>query len=51
LSQEIHQCRLDIDRDFAEFERLSEDADALRKTYDHQLAALDETESSTTDFH
>ena len=51
LSQEIHQCRLDIDRDFAEFERLSEDADARRKIYDHQLAALDETESSTTDFH
>lgn len=44
LSQKIHQCQQDIDRDFAEFEKLSESADTRRKNYDDQLSALDETE-------
>jgi hypothetical protein len=47
LSQQIHRCRLDIDQDFVEFETLSETADTRQKIYDDQLAALDETESST----
>jgi ATP-binding cassette subfamily F protein 3 len=46
LSQKIYQCRQEIERDFEAFETLSESADQRRKSYDDQLAALDETESS-----
>jgi len=42
LSQKIHQCQLDIDRDFEEFETLSESAESRRTAYARKLKELDE---------
>ncbi len=44
LSQEIHHCQADVDRDFEEFETLSEKAESARSLFDQKLFELDEIE-------
>lgn len=45
LSRKSHQCQADIDRDFAEFEKLSESLETRRAVYDRKLSELDAMES------
>jgi len=44
LSQQIHQCQAMIDRDFAEFEKLSEIVEAKRLSFNERLIELDDLE-------
>jgi len=44
LSQKIHQCQIDIDRDFEEFEVLSMSVETKRSAFDRKLLELDEME-------
>ncbi len=44
LSQKIHQCQIDIDRDFEEFEVLSVSVETKRSAFDRKLLELDEME-------
>ena len=46
LSKQIHQCQGIIDRDFAEFEKLSEIVEAKRLSFDERLMGLDDLESA-----
>jgi len=45
LARKIHPCQADIDRDFEEFETLSETLETRRAVFDLKLAELDEMES------
>jgi len=44
LSQKIHQCQSEIDRDFESFESASETVEIKRSSFDLKLQELDEIE-------
>jgi ATP-binding cassette subfamily F protein 3 len=44
LSQKIHQCQIDIERDFELFESISEAVETKRASFDLKLLELDEIE-------
>jgi len=44
LSQKIHQCQMDINLGFEEFEMLSESVEVKRSAFDRKLLELDEME-------
>jgi len=46
MSREIHQCQIGIDRDFEEFEQLSETLEIRRLPFDQRLQELDAMESA-----
>jgi len=46
MSREIHQCQMGIDRDFEEFEKLSETLETRRLPFDQRLQELDAMESA-----
>ncbi|RJP94930.1 MAG: ABC transporter ATP-binding protein [Desulfobacteraceae bacterium] len=46
MSRQIHQCQSLIDRDFEEFETLSETLESLRIPFDQRLQELDTMESA-----